>query len=148
MMWTWREVCKTGHSFYKYLLAPSWMFSLLYFLFASKSGKADFYAHVEATMPQERSSCWRIREYVERSFPSMHTASFLGDLTSGRCSRDRCEICLESLLPMHEECKCKECFLQSRLAGEICSSDMHKREPFSLCWLINGVKLINIWLNN
>ena len=50
----------------------------------------EFYSHVVASTPEDRSSCCWIWHYGKSSFPSMCTASFLGFLTSGCCTRCHC----------------------------------------------------------
>ena len=49
--------------------------------------KVDFFPHVVATAPQDRSSCCRISRYGESLFPRMRTGSFLDFFTSGHRSR-------------------------------------------------------------
>ena len=78
------------------------LYYVLILVIVKDKRNAEFYTHVVATTPQDRSSRCRIRRYVKSSFPSMRTVSFLGVFTSGNRS-----VCLNSLIT----CKTASSFL-------------------------------------
>ena len=66
----------------------------------------EFYSHIVASTPEDRSSCCRIWHYDKSSFPSMCTASFLGFLTSGCCTRCHCsDLLYNSQLSTYRWCQ-------------------------------------------
>ena len=60
--------------------------------------KVEFYIHVVASTPLDKSSRCKIWRNGERSFPSMRSTSFLALFNSGRRSGGHCNDLLKVLL--------------------------------------------------